>query len=148
MLCYRINNALKRILLFALIVALPGLKAAYSQEVFRLGINQPPPLIVTVSESIDATAGETINLGCGAEISIGELAQLAIDLVGRPVRIEVDAERLRPDKSEVMRLLSDNSKARKLLGWQPHVDIREGLSLTIDWIRQHLDLYRIGKYEV
>lgn len=53
---------MKRILLFALIVALPGLKAAFSQEVFRLNINQPPPLIVTVSGSIDATVGETINL--------------------------------------------------------------------------------------
>jgi len=47
----------------------------------------------------------------------------------------------------VMRLLSDNTKAREVLGWQPQIDIREGLSRTIDWIREYLDLYRVGKYE-
>jgi dTDP-glucose 4,6-dehydratase len=91
--------------------------------------------------------GETINLGYGAEVTIGELAEQVIDLVGRPVRIAVEPERLRPDKSEVMRLLSDNTKASKLLGWQPQVDLKEGLARTIDWIQQHLDLYRVGKYE-
>ena len=92
--------------------------------------------------------GETINLGYGAEISIGELAELVVALVDRPVRIAVDDQRLRPNKSEVMRLLSDNSKAKRLLGWQPKTDIRTGLSLTIDWIRQHLDMYRVGRYEL
>jgi len=91
--------------------------------------------------------GETINLGYGAEISIGELAELVVALVDRPVRIAVDDQRLRPNKSEVMRLLSDNSKAKRLLGWQPKTDIRTGLSLTIDWIRQHINLYRPGYYE-
>jgi dTDP-glucose 4,6-dehydratase len=92
-------------------------------------------------------SGETINLGYGAEVSIGELADLVIELVGRPVRIEVEPERLRPDKSEVMRLLSDNRKARELLSWQPIVALRTGLGLTIDWVREHLELYRIGEYE-
>jgi len=91
--------------------------------------------------------GEVINLGSGAEISIGELADLIIEIIGRPVSIKLEQERLRPDKSEVMRLISDNSKARQFLNWQPKVDIREGLSLTIDWIREHLELFRIGKYE-
>jgi len=91
--------------------------------------------------------GETFNLGCGAEISIGELANLIIELVGRPVKIVVDQERLRPEKSEVTRLLSDNSKAREILGWEPQVGFREGLSRTIDWIREHMDWYRVGEYE-
>jgi dTDP-glucose 4,6-dehydratase len=95
----------------------------------------------------DGVAGETFNLGYGDEVSIGELAEIIIDLIGRDVKIVVDQERLRPEKSEVMRLLSDNSKAREVLGWHPQVDIREGLSRTIDWIRAHLDLYRIGTYE-
>lgn len=96
------------------------------------------------AEGVD---GETFNLGFGDEISIGELADLIIELVGRPVRVVVEEERLRPEKSEVMRLLSDNTRARQMLGWEPTVDIRTGLGLTIDWIRSHLDLYRVGEYE-
>jgi len=95
----------------------------------------------------EGVAGETFNLGYGDEVSIGELAEIIIDLIGRDVKIVVDEERLRPEKSEVMRLLSDNTKARERLGWSPQVDIREGLSHTITWIRDHLDLYRIGTYE-
>lgn len=91
--------------------------------------------------------GQTINLGMGEDISIGELVSLILDLVGREVQVVVDEDRLRPAKSEVMRLISDNRKAHQVLGWQPEVGLREGLGLTIDWIREHLDLFRVGRYE-
>lgn len=91
--------------------------------------------------------GETFNLGCGTEITVGELANLIVELVGRPVEVVVDEERLRPEKSEVMRLLSDNTRAREVLGWAPKVDFCEGLSRTIEWIREHLEMYRVGEYE-
>jgi len=52
-----------------------------------------------------------------------------------------------PRKSEVMRLVSDNTRAREVLGWTPLVPLAEGLDRTIDWIREHLDHYRIGQYE-
>lgn len=129
---------------------------ALTQDVIRLGNLDAKRDFTYLSDTVNGfikaaqtpgLAGETINLGYGAEVSIGELAHRVIELVGRPVRIEVQPERLRPEKSEVMRLLSDNRKARHLLGWQPNVDIHTGLQQTIDWIRQHLDLYRVGKYE-
>jgi len=101
---------------------------------------------IKAAQALDVT-GETFNLGSGEDITIGELANMIIELVGRPVEVVVDEERLRPEKSEVMRLLSDNNKARKLLGWGPQVGIREGLVRTIDWVRAHLDLYRVGEYE-
>ena len=91
--------------------------------------------------------GQTINLGAGEDISVGELANLAMALIGCQVRVVVDEERLRPEKSEVMRLVSDNRKARQVLGWVPQVGLREGLGFTIDWIREHLDLFRVGRYE-
>lgn len=91
--------------------------------------------------------GQTINLGAGEDISVGELANLAMALIGCQVRVVVDEERLRPEKSEVMRLVSDNRKARQVLGWVPQVGLREGLGRTIDWIREHLDLFRVGRYE-
>ncbi len=91
--------------------------------------------------------GMTFNLGTGQEIKIGDLAQLIIELTGQPVEIIVNSERLRPEKSEVYRLLSDNTAARTKLGWQPTIDLEHGLRMTIDWIKDHLDLYHIGEYE-
>lgn len=85
--------------------------------------------------------GEVFNLGSGKEIKIADLANEIIKLVGRPLTVKVDPNRLRPENSEVMRLLSDNHKAFKKLGWQPQVKMKVGLKKTIAWIEQHLDLY-------
>ena len=95
----------------------------------------------------DGAEGKTFNLGTGQEIRIGDLAKLVIKKVSRPVEIVVDNERLRPEKSEVQRLLSDNSLAKKVLGWQPMVSFEQGLERTIDWVSSNLDLYRPGRYE-
>jgi len=91
--------------------------------------------------------GEVFNLGTGVEIRIGDLAEKVIRMVDRKVSIQVDNQRLRPQNSEVMRLISDNSRAREVIGWKPVTPFEKGLENTIAWIRQHLDLYRIGKYE-
>jgi NAD dependent epimerase/dehydratase len=91
--------------------------------------------------------GQVFNLGTGREIRIGDLAQSILRKVGRPVEIKVDSQRLRPQQSEVLRLLSNNALAREKLSWQPQVSLDQGLDLTIAWIKEHLDLYRIGKYE-
>ncbi len=91
--------------------------------------------------------GEVFNLGTGVEIRIGDLAEKVIRMVDRKVSIQVDSQRLRPQNSEVMRLISDNTHAREVLGWSPQVPFEQGLENTIAWIREHLDLYRIGKYE-
>lgn len=92
--------------------------------------------------------GQTFNLGAGSEIQIGELAKQVIRLAGRPVKIELDEDRLRPVKSEVQRLLSDNRLARQRLGWEPLVSLEQGLVETIAWIREHLDLYQPGTYTI
>jgi dTDP-glucose 4,6-dehydratase len=60
----------------------------------------------------------------------------------------VDASRLRPQKSEVMRLLSDNSLARERLDWSPSVNLDEGLERTIAWVRKNINHYRVGIYEL
>ena len=81
--------------------------------------------------------GEVINLGTGFEISIGDTAKLIGELMGVDVAIELDARRLRPDNSEVERLVADNSKAQRLLKWAPRYAGRDGLSgglrKTIEW---------------
>ena len=96
----------------------------------------------------DGVSGEVFNLGTGSEVTIGALASEIIQIIGRDVPIKIDEQRLRPEKSEVMRLLSDNSKAKEVLGWYPEVSIRDGLKATIDWIKNNIDLYRPGRYEL
>lgn len=98
--------------------------------------------------SVSEAIGKTINLGSGREISIGELAETIARLVEVDVRIEQDEQRLRPEGSEVERLLADNSLAQALLGWKPAVSLEEGLTLTIEWMREHLDMYRPHDYVV
>jgi len=91
--------------------------------------------------------GEVFNLGTGQEIRIGDLAEKIIAMVGREVKIETEQQRMRPQKSEVMRLISDNSRAREVLGWAPQTSLDEGLKRTIHWISENLAQYRVGKYE-
>jgi dTDP-glucose 4,6-dehydratase len=79
--------------------------------------------------------GEQFNLGTGEEISIGRLAALIQELIGRERPVEQESGRARPAASEVERLLSDPSKARQAFGWAPAHSLRDGLSETIDWIR-------------
>ena len=92
--------------------------------------------------------GEEINIGSGFEISIGDLAERIIFFLGKEVKLIKDEKRVRPEKSEVERLLADNSKARKLLGWSPRVNIDTGLKKTIEWIKEHPDFYRPDTYNV
>ena len=90
--------------------------------------------------------GETYNLGTGEEITIGAVAELIFKIMGKQPEIKVEPSRLRPEKSEVMRLISDNRKASMNLNWQPKVGIEEGLRRTIEWISAHLDLYQPEEY--
>ena len=95
------------------------------------------------------TIGEVINLGSGREISIGELARTILALMDKmDLPIESAAERLRPDQSEVDRLLADNTKARRLAGWAPGYSLEDGLRLTIDWLSANTERYRTDVYVV
>ena len=95
----------------------------------------------------EGVEGEVFNLGTGVDIRISDLAKAIIKKIGNPIKIMVELQRLRPEKSEVMRLISDNEAARTRLGWQPEVSLDQGLDKTIEWIKGHLDFYQIGKYE-
>jgi NAD dependent epimerase/dehydratase len=92
--------------------------------------------------------GQVFNLGFGDDVTIGTLADKIITQVGRDVPVVTDKQRLRPEKSEVQRLHSDNRRARHGLAWQPRVGLDEGLGRTIAWIGEHLEAYRLGRYEI
>lgn len=84
----------------------------------------------------DEAVGRDINLGVGREVSVGDLAELIMDIAGRRARIVTSDERLRPKKSEVERLLADNTLARQLSGWGPQVTLRDGLERTVEWFSE------------
>jgi dTDP-glucose 4,6-dehydratase len=69
-------------------------------------------------------------------------------ILGSRPTIQTDADRLRPPKSEVMRLSASNRKAKEMMGWAPRVALDVGLEQTTNWIRQHLDAYRPNEYAV
>lgn len=134
-----------------------GEPAGAAGKIVRLGNLAPTRdmnfVANTVSGFMKAAAtpnavGRTINLGSGREIRIGDLANLIARLAGTEITIETDEQRVRPDGSEVERLLADSSLARELLGWEPEVGLEQGLELTIDWIREHLEEYRPDVYTV
>lgn len=97
---------------------------------------------------IPGIEGETFNLGTGVEVSIGELAKRIISLVGNNVEIKQEEIRLRPEKSEVQRLLADNRLAGQRLGWYPEIVLDNGLQETIAWINDHIDLYSPEQYQI
>jgi dTDP-glucose 4,6-dehydratase len=126
----------------------------------RLGALEPTRDLTFVTDTVAGmiaageapdVLGETINLGNGTEISIGELAERILGLLaqdGVDAQIEHDPDRVRPDASEVERLCADTSKARRLLDWAPVVSLDDGLAATIAAIRSDIDSYpRVGSYQ-
>lgn len=95
-------------------------------------------------------AGEVVNFGSDAEISIGDTARLIAEVIGAEIEIQSDDQRFRPALSEVERLWASNDKARRLLGWGPQVGLREGLARTVDWFRDPANLgrYKTGQYNI
>ena len=96
----------------------------------------------------EKTIGDVYNIGSGREISIGELAQKIIDLLGRRVEIVQDEQRVRPEKSEVERLLCNADKAKALTGWEPKYTLEEGLKETIEWMENNMQYYKPDIYNV
>jgi NAD dependent epimerase/dehydratase len=96
----------------------------------------------------DQAVGEVVNLGTGAGVSIGEVIGKVCELINRDVRVRTDEGRVRPEASEVMRLISDNSKAKRLMGWTPKVDFDTGLERVIEYIRTHPEQYKPEIYNV
>jgi len=100
---------------------------------------------IKVAES-PKSVGEVINIGSNFEVSIGDLANKIISLIGKNAEIVTDPVRVRPQDSEVERLWCDNTKAKRLLGWEPKTSLDEGIKKTIDWISNNINLYKPELY--
>lgn len=98
----------------------------------------------------DETVGLEVNIGSGVEISISKLAELIIKLLSSNAKIISDAARKRPDKSEVEKLLCDNTLIKELTGWEAVIPIKEGLARTIEWFenKDNLSKYKWYIYNI
>ena len=96
----------------------------------------------------DKTIGEEINIATQKEISIGQLAEELIRQINPEARIVCDEQRVRPEKSEVNRLLGSNEKIMSLTEWKPQYTFEEGLAETIAFLRDNLDKYKTDIYNV
>lgn len=96
----------------------------------------------------DKTIGEEINIATGKEISIGQLAEELIAQINPNAKIICDEERLRPEKSEVNRLLGCNKKIKALTDWDVQYDLSAGLKETIEWFKKNSNLYKSDIYNI
>jgi dTDP-glucose 4,6-dehydratase len=128
-------------------------------NVIRLGSLNPKRDLNFVSDTVagflsiagaanTCTEGQTFNLGTGEEVSVGQLVAMIGRLLGRELRVEEDPQRVRPKDSEVMRLVADNSKCRRVCGWRPRMSLEAGLQVTIDWMQRNGKRDRPGIYGV
>ncbi len=98
----------------------------------------------------EKTLGETVNIGSNTEISVGDTLNIIKTIMQSDVEFIVDDQRLRPEKSEVNRLWCDNGKIKRLTGFEPMVNLTDGLKLTVDWFLNpdNLKKYKSGIYNV
>ncbi len=96
----------------------------------------------------DGAPGSLLHLGTGHGVTVGEVVEAAGQILGRELEVHLDEQRVRPDASEVQRLVCDASQARDRLGWEARVKLREGLERTAAWIERNLARYRPDVYAV
>ena len=96
----------------------------------------------------DAALGKCVNVGSGREISIADAIDTIVKVVGNNNRIVHDEQRMRPEASEVSRLLADITVARQLVGYEPQVSFEEGIRRTVDWVAENLGVFKPHAYNV
>lgn len=102
---------------------------------------------IAIAQS-DRTIGEEINIATQQEISVGELAEEIINQINPKARIVCDEQRLRPEKSEVNRLLGSNEKIKMLTDWKAEYTFEQGIAETIEFLKNNLDKYKADIYNV
>jgi dTDP-glucose 4,6-dehydratase len=128
-----------------------------SGPVVRIGNLKPTRDLNFVADTVEGflaiavapqAVGCATNIGSGRETSIGDLVALIARLCRREIQVETDDQRLRPDASEVMRLLADNTLAARTTGWRPRTSLEEGLRQTIDWCQSELGRFKPHEHTV
>jgi dTDP-glucose 4,6-dehydratase len=128
---------------------------AIERDDIRLGSLTPERDMTFVSDTVagfmaaaavPGIEGLTINLGTGTTYSVGWFAKRILGLMDVDKPVVQEDERLRPASSEVMKLVSDNTRARDTMGWSPTVSLDDGLRRTIEFVRKHPLFYQTDRY--
>jgi NAD dependent epimerase/dehydratase len=97
----------------------------------------------------DKVIGQTVNLGVGHGDTIGAMAKTILKVLGKEqMPIEQDPTRVRPKNSEVMRLISNNTIARQVCGWEPKYDFESGVAQTVEWVKRNIEKFRPDQYAI
>ncbi|HTO67847.1 MAG TPA: GDP-mannose 4,6-dehydratase [Bradyrhizobium sp.] len=128
---------------------------ALDRDQIRLGSLAPERDMTFVSDTVagfmaaataSAVIGKTINLGTGTSYSVGGFARRILELMCIDKPVVQEEQRLRPQLSEVMRLISDNRLAKEIMDWSPKVSLDEGLRRTIEFVQKHPSFYQSDRY--
>jgi dTDP-glucose 4,6-dehydratase len=123
----------------------------------RLGALDPRRDMTYVADTVSGflaaastpeAAGETLQLGTGTDHSIADMVAAVGRAVGRELEVELDPQRMRPQASEVMRLISSPERMRRTTGWEPRTSLDEGVAAMVAWIADHMDQFRPEEYAV
>jgi NAD dependent epimerase/dehydratase len=128
---------------------------ALTQDVVKLGNLDPVRelnfvldtargMMTALEADANKVLGQVINLGCGEGRSVREVVNTVGEILGRELVVESEPTRMRPDKSEVMRLESNPEKAARLMGWKSQYSFVDGLRLTVEYVRDNLGRYKSG----
>lgn len=96
----------------------------------------------------DAAIGQTVNIGTGQDISIEATARLAMEVIGQSAQIVSDAQRIRPENSEVRRLQADASLLELLTGWKPPQRVAYGVEQVAEWMKSRMDEFDANRYYI
>ena len=128
---------------------------ALTQDVVRLGNLDPvrelnfvldtaAGMMAAAEADAEQVVGQVINLGCGEGRSVREVVAAVEQVLGRDLVVKSEQERVRPDRSEVMRLESDPTKAKDLMNWKPRYSFDDGLAQTVQYVRANPGKYKLG----
>lgn len=130
---------------------------ALRDDVVRLGSLAPRRDLTYVTDCAqgfiaaalsEQAVGETLQLGTGEDISVGDLVETIGSILGRELQVEQESQRVRPEASEVMRLISSPAKATELTGWRAEMGLVDGLQQTVRWIKANPEAYPVHEYMV
>jgi NAD dependent epimerase/dehydratase len=130
---------------------------ALESDTLRLGSLDPRRDLTFVTDTVDgfvraagapATIGRTVQLGTNHDVSVREIVDTVAEILGKELTVETDPARVRPEASEVMRLISSPALADELMGWKPQVSLREGLERTVEWVARSRARYRTEHYVI
>jgi dTDP-glucose 4,6-dehydratase len=130
---------------------------ALEGDTLKLGSLDPRRDLTYVTDTVDgfvraaaspATIGRTVQLGTEEDVSVRDIVETVGELLGKELTVQTDPARVRPEASEVMRLISSPALAGELMGWKPQVSLREGLERTIEWVERSRTRFRTEHYVI